>query len=151
MVAEGIDKHEVSYIHVSINMSALYLAEVLVAAQDNPLQGSAEMKGIPILTLDVWEHAYYLKYNASRPLYIKNWWAARLSFVQWSSASRHCKIFVLQACSTLSACRLGASYLIGDACLSMMRVVSSMINALISDACGVCLRAYTACDCNSAA
>ncbi|KAK9833521.1 hypothetical protein WJX81_000999 [Elliptochloris bilobata] len=42
--------------------------------QDNPLQQSAEVKGIPILTLDVWEHAYYLKYNATRPAYIKNWW-----------------------------------------------------------------------------
>ncbi len=56
-------------------------------AQDNPLQQSADVRGIPVLTLDVWEHAYYLKYNASRPSYIRNWWAARPSAVQRSADS----------------------------------------------------------------
>ncbi len=56
-------------------------------AQDNPLQQSADVRGIPVLTLDVWEHAYYLKYNASRPSYIKNWCAARPAAVQRSAES----------------------------------------------------------------
>ena len=42
--------------------------------QDNPLMDVSELKGKPIMGIDVWEHAYYLKYQNKRADYVSSWW-----------------------------------------------------------------------------
>jgi Fe-Mn family superoxide dismutase len=51
--------------------------------QDNPLMDVAEVKGIPLLGIDVWEHAYYLKYQNKRPEYLNQIW----NVISWAKVS----------------------------------------------------------------
>ncbi|HEX2997436.1 MAG TPA: superoxide dismutase, partial [Anaerolineales bacterium] len=55
------------------------LAVVSTANQDNPYSDGL----IPLMAIDVWEHAYYLKYQNRRPEYISNWW----NVVNWEAVA----------------------------------------------------------------
>jgi Fe-Mn family superoxide dismutase len=55
------------------------LAVVSTANQDSPLSDGL----MPLLAIDVWEHAYYLKYQNRRPEYISNWW----NVVNWDAVA----------------------------------------------------------------
>ena len=52
--------------------------------QDNPLMDVSEFKGNPIIGLDIWEHAYYLKYQNKRADYVNSWW----NIVNWEEAAK---------------------------------------------------------------
>lgn len=53
--------------------------------QDNPLMDVAEVKGTPVLGVDVWEHAYYLKYKNLRPDYLTAIW----NVINWDKVAEH--------------------------------------------------------------
>lgn len=55
--------------------------------QDNPLMDLAEVKGVPVLGVDVWEHAYYLKYQNRRPDYVD----AFYNVINWDEVARRFK------------------------------------------------------------
>lgn len=59
------------------------LAVTSTPNQDNPLMDVAEVKGTPILGIDVWEHAYYLKYQNKRPAYLD----AIFNVIDWDAVA----------------------------------------------------------------
>ena len=60
------------------------LTIISTANQDNTLMSVSPVKGTPVLALDVWEHAYYLKYQNKRAAYAKAFW----SVVNWTEVER---------------------------------------------------------------
>ncbi|GHE38251.1 superoxide dismutase [Sphingobacterium griseoflavum] len=60
------------------------LAVTSTPNQDNPLMDVAEVQGTPILGIDVWEHAYYLKYQNKRPAYLD----AVFSVINWDAVAK---------------------------------------------------------------
>lgn len=69
------------------------LALVHTANQDNPLMDVVDVKGQPILGLDVWEHAYYLKYQNRRADYIDAFW----NIVKWPTVAAYASSAGLKA------------------------------------------------------
>ena len=68
-----------------VNDGKLYVSST--PNQDNPLMDIAEVKGTPILGIDVWEHAYYLKYQNRRPDYLKAIW----NVINWDAVAARYK------------------------------------------------------------
>lgn len=66
------------------------LAVCSTGNQDNPLMNTAENKGIPLIGIDVWEHAYYLKYQNKRADYLNSIW----NVINWNEVSKNYTIAI---------------------------------------------------------
>ncbi len=74
-----------AWLSVDFTNGELFISST--ANQDNPLMNNAERMGVPILALDVWEHAYYLNYQNKRADYIEAFW----KIVNWEMVEKRFK------------------------------------------------------------
>jgi Fe-Mn family superoxide dismutase len=83
--AAGLGRFGSGWAWLVLNKGKLEI--VSTANQDNPLMGKAVAgcEGKPVLGVDVWEHAYYLKYQNKRADYLKAWW----NVVNWAEAAKN--------------------------------------------------------------
>jgi Fe-Mn family superoxide dismutase len=83
--AAGLGRFGSGWVWLVVNAGKLEI--VSTANQDNPLMGKAVAgcEGRPVLGCDVWEHAYYLKYQNKRADYLKAWW----NVVNWAEAAKN--------------------------------------------------------------
>ena len=82
--AAGLNRFGSGWAWLIVN-TAGDLQVISTANQDNPLMDLAEVKGKPVLGIDVWEHAYYLKYQNRRPDYLNAIW----DVINWEKANEH--------------------------------------------------------------
>jgi Fe-Mn family superoxide dismutase len=83
--AGGAGRFGSGWVWLVVNGGKLEVAST--ANQDNPIMGKAVAgcEGKPVLGCDVWEHAYYLKYQNKRPDYLKAFW----NVVNWAEVAKH--------------------------------------------------------------